>query len=414
MREFDVAIVGAGHAGAQTAIALRQQGHTGSIALIGDEPDPPYERPPLSKEYLAKDRTFERLLIRPFDFWAKKDITLALSTRIVTLEPVAHRLTAESGEQFQYGTLIWATGGTPRRLSCTGHGLAGVHAIRTRLDVDRLDAELARARHVVVIGGGYIGLEAAAALVKFGKRITVVEAMDRVLARVAGASLSRFLETVHRTQGIELRLSATVDCLEGKDRVTGVRLASGEVLPADIVVTGIGIQPAVKPLIEVGAAAGANGVAVDAYCCTSLPDIYAIGDCAEHASRYAGGTRVRLESVQNANDMAVCVARSVTGEPTVYDAVPWFWSHQYDIKLQTVGLSAGHDISILRGDPSARAFSIVYFRKGRVVALDCINNVKDYVHGRALVQAGAEISPEHLADTTVTLKDLLAGQALDG
>ena len=405
MQRFDIAIVGAGHGGAQAAIALRQHGFAGSIALIGDEPELPYERPPLSKDYLAGDKTFERILIRPAAFWASREVTLLPSTQLVKIDAEARALTIRPGAPIGYGALIWAAGGRPRSLPCPGHALAGVHSIRTRADVDQLEAELAAATRVVVIGGGYIGLEAAAVLGALGKRVTVVEALERVLARVAGEPLSRFYEAEHRAHGVDLRLAERVERLEGEGRVTGVRLASGEVLPAEIVVVGIGIAPAVEPLIAAGAAGG-NGVAVDDHCRTSLADIYAIGDCAEHASRFAGGARIRLESVQNANDMANCVAKALTGAPAPYDAVPWFWSNQYDLKLQTVGLSAGHDACVVRGDPATRSFSVVYLRGGKVIALDCVNRTRDYVQGRALVVAGAAIGPARLADASVPLKEM--------
>ena len=404
---FDIAIVGAGHGGAQAAIALRQNGFAGSIGLIGDEPDPPYERPPLSKEYLAKDKSFDRILIRPAEFWRTKEVTLVLGTRIASFDAAAHILTTASGDRIGYGTLIWATGGAPRRLTCDGHELAGVHAVRTRADVDTLETELTGATRVVVIGGGYIGLEAAAVLNKFGKHVTVVEAMDRVLARVAAEPLSRFYEAEHRAHGVTVRLSESVTCLEGDAKVTGVRLATGDVLPADIVVVGIGIIPAVQPILDAGAVGG-NGIAVDAMCRASLPDVYAIGDCAEHVNRFANGARIRLESVQNANDMATCAAKAITGNTAPYDAVPWFWSNQYNLKLQTVGLSIGYDDVVIRGAPAEHTFSVIYLRQGMVIALDCVNRVKDYVQGRALVLAGAEIAPATLADDTVPLKAMLA------
>lgn len=406
MTRYDVLIVGAGHGGAQAAIALRQAKFAGSIALLGDEPHPPYERPPLSKEYLAGDKPFERILIRPASFWADRDVALLLGRRVVSVDPGGHEVALERGERIGYGRLVWATGGAPRRLTCAGHDLAGVHAIRTRADVDRLIAELPAAARVVVIGGGYIGLEAAAALTKFDKQVTVVEALGRVLARVAGEPLSRFYEAEHRAHGVDVRLSSAVSCVEGADgRVTGVRLETGETLPAEIVIVGIGIIPAVGPLHAAGAA-GANGVDVDAQCRTSLPDVFAIGDCAAHENPYAAGARVRVESVGNANDQAAVVARTILGTDTVHDSVPWFWSNQYDLKLQTVGLSIGHDAAILRGDPAARSFSIVYMKAGQVIALDCINATRDYVQGRRLVTGDALIPPERLADASVPLKDM--------
>jgi 3-phenylpropionate/trans-cinnamate dioxygenase ferredoxin reductase subunit len=259
---------------------------------------------------------------------------------------------------------------------------------------------LAGTTRIAVIGGGYIGLEAAAVLAKLGKQVTVLEALDRVLARVAGVALSRFYEAEHRAHGVDVRLGAMVDCIEGRDgRVTAVRLADGEIVSAELVIVGIGIIPAVDPLRAAGAECS-NGVAVDEYGHTSLPDIWAIGDCALHSNSFAEGPPIRLESVQNAGDMAMTVAKALTGELTPYQAVPWFWSNQYDLRLQTVGLSAGHDQGIVRGDPTTRSFSIVYLRNGRVVALDCVNAAKDYVQGRRLVGERAAIDPSRLADWT--------------
>ena len=406
---YDVVIVGAGHGGAAAAIALRQRKFAGTIAVVGAEPELPYERPPLSKEYLAGDKPFERLLIRPPAFWAEREVAMLTGREVVSVDPHAHTVTTADGATIGYGSLIWATGGSPRRLACTGHDLAGVHAVRTRADVDRLAGELAGTTRVCVVGGGYIGLEAAAVLVKLGKAVTLLEAGPRVLARVAGRALSDFFEAEHRAHGVDLRTGVTVECIEEQDgRATGVRLASGAVIGCEMVIVGVGIEPAVAPLLRAGAEGG-NGVAVDAYGRTSLGHVYAIGDCALHANRIADGAAVRIESVQNANDMATTVARAILGDPVPYDAVPWLWSNQYDLKLQTVGLSIGHDAEVTRGDPASRSFSVVYLRGGRVVALDCVNAVKDYVQGRALVEAGEAIDPLALADASVPLKDLARG-----
>jgi 3-phenylpropionate/trans-cinnamate dioxygenase ferredoxin reductase component len=406
MAHFDVVIVGAGHGGAQLAIALRQAKYAGSIALIGDEPEPPYERPPLSKDYLAGDKPFERILIRPASFWGERDIVLKLGTRVTEVDANARTLSCEDGGTIGYGDLVWATGGAPRRLACSGHDVAGVHTVRTRADADRMMAEMPGVTRAVVIGGGYIGLEAAAVLAKFGKQVTVLEALDRVLARVAGEPLSRFYEAEHRAHGVDLRLGVAVDCIEGEGgRVASVRLADGERIACDMVIVGIGIIPSVQPLIDAGAAGG-NGVAVDGRCRTSLPDVFAIGDCALHANRFADSAAIRLESVQNANDQATLVAKLLTGADAAYDAVPWFWSNQYDLKLQTVGLSTGHDQAVLRGDPADRSFSVVYLRGGRVIALDCVNATRDYVQGRKLVLEGQVVAPERLADAGTALKDL--------
>ena len=403
---FDVLIVGAGHGGAQCAIALRQQKFDGSIAIVGAEPELPYERPPLSKDYLAGDKPFERMLIRPAAFWAERNVAMLLGARVEAVDPAARQVMLSDGRTIGYGALVWAAGGTPRRLGCAGAELGRVHAVRSRADVDAMIGELPGTRQVAVIGGGYIGLEAAAVLAKLGRKVILLEALGRVLARVAGEPISFFYEAEHRAHGVDIRTGVTVDCIEGADgRATGVRLAGGDVVPTDIVIVGIGIAPAVEPLLAAGAEGG-NGVSVDEYCRTSLPDVFAIGDCAAHANRFAGGARIRLESVQNANDQANVVAHAITGSERPYDAVPWFWSNQYDLKLQTVGLAHGHDLVVARGDPAARSFSAIYLKHGRVIALDCVNAVKDYVQGRALVLDGAAIDPARLADASVPLKEM--------
>ncbi len=406
-RSFDVVIVGAGHGGAQAAVALRQGGFVGSIAMIGNEAEPPYERPPLSKEYLAQEKPFERIYIRPPTFWAEKNIELMLGQEVETVDPVAHTLTTADGALIAYGKLIWATGGNPRLMNCPGNNLHGVHAVRNRADVDKIMEELRTADRIVVIGGGYIGLEAAAVLTKLGKHVTLLEALPRVLNRVAGEELSDFFEAEHRAHGVDLRTGCGVVALVGEGRISGVELDDGTVLPADMVIVGIGIIPAVGPLLVAGAAGG-NGVDVDAQCRTSLPDVFAIGDCAAHSNAFAEGQVIRLESVQNANDMASIAAKTICGEDKDYAATPWFWSNQYDLKLQTVGLSSGYDQTVLRGDPAARSFSVLYFRQGRLIALDCVNNVKDYVQGRKLVEQGLIAPPEDLADTDHPLKEWAA------
>lgn len=406
MDHYDVLIVGAGHGGAQAAIALRQGKFEGTVAVIGDEPELPYERPPLSKEYLAGDKSFDRILIRQPAFWEERQVTMLPNRRVVAVDPAAHRVTTADGAEIAYGKLIWATGGHARRLSCQGHDLTGVHTVRTRADADRMIAELPEVTEAVVIGGGFIGLEAAAVLAKFGKKVTLLEALDRVMARVAGPDLSSFYENEHRAHGVDVRLGVAVTAIEGEGKVTGVRLADGTIVPADLVVVGIGIIPAVEPLIAAGAEGG-NGVRVDAQCRTSLPDIFAVGDCALHANRFADGAAVRLESVQNATDQATVAAKTILGEDVAYEATPWFWSNQYDLKLQTMGLSIGYDQAVVRGDPATRSFSVIHLKQGKVIALDCVNATKDYVQGRKLVEAGAVIDPARLADAAVPLKEMI-------
>jgi 3-phenylpropionate/trans-cinnamate dioxygenase ferredoxin reductase component len=407
MADAGVIIVGAGHGGAQAAIALRQNGYAGPIRIVGKEPEIPYERPPLSKDYLAREKPFERIQIRPATFWADKLVEMILGEEVTSIDPVAHQLGLASGGTLVYEHLIWATGGDPRRLNCPGGDLAGVHVVRTRADVDAIMATLDDVARVAVIGGGYIGLEAAAVLRKLGKEVVLLEALPRVLARVAGEELSTFYEAEHRAHGVDLRTGVGVTALTGDGHVSGVMLADGITINADMVIVGIGIIPSVEPLLAAGAEVG-NGVHVDAHCRTSLPDIFAIGDCAAHANGFADGATIRLESVQNANDQATIAAKAICGELIAYAATPWFWSNQYDLKLQTVGLSAGFDQSVLRGDPATRSFSVIYLKDGAVRALDCVNMVKDYVQGRKLVEARAAIDPARLADVSVPLNEMMA------
>ncbi|WP_374280983.1 NAD(P)/FAD-dependent oxidoreductase [Novosphingobium sp.] len=402
---YDVLIVGAGQGGGAAAIQLRQQGFTGSLGMIGREVEPPYERPPLSKEYMLGEKTFDRLLVRPRDFWASKDIDLVLGVEVTALDGAAQSVTLSDGRTCTYGDLIWATGGDPRRLSCPGADLAGVHGVRTREDADAILAELAGVNRVVVIGGGYIGLEAAAVLRKLGKDVTLLEMLPRVLARVAGPQLSDFYQAEHRAHGVDLRLETGVEAILGESRVTGVKLSDGSEVACELVIVGIGIVPAVGPLLSAGAAGG-NGVDVDEFCRTSVPHVYAIGDCAAHANGFAEGAVLRLESVQNANDQAKTAVAAILGDPQPYKATPWFWSNQYDLKLQTVGLSGGHDQTVLRGDPAERSFSVLYLKGGKLIAVDAVNAMKDYVQARKLVEEGAVIAAEDLADTSRPLKEL--------
>lgn len=407
-QDAGVIIVGGGHGGAQAAIALRQNGYAGPVTIIGREDEPPYERPPLSKEYMAGEKEFERIYIRPRAFWEEKQVELLLGRSVEAVDPAAKSVTLDDGSTRSYASLIWAAGGDPRRLPLPGGDLKGVHCVRNRADADAIMAELGDVDQVVVIGGGYIGLEAAAVLTKLGKKVVLLEALPRVLARVAGPELSAFYEAEHRAHGVDLRTNVAIEALEDANgKVSGVRLADGNVITAQMVIVGIGIIPAVEPLLAAGAKGG-NGVEVDEFCRTSLPDVYAIGDCAAHANAFAGGATIRLESVQNANDQATVAAKTICGaDAQPYKATPWFWSNQYDLKLQTVGLSSGHDATVLRGDPATRSFSVIYLKDGKVIALDCVNMIKDYVQGRKLVEAGAAIPAQQLADATVPLKDLV-------
>jgi 3-phenylpropionate/trans-cinnamate dioxygenase ferredoxin reductase subunit len=405
MQHFDVLIVGGGQGGAYAAVQLRQQGFAGTVAIVGRENELPYERPPLSKEYMLGDKEWERLLIRPAAFWHDKAIALLLGLEVTAVDPAARHVTMRDGSFLGYGRLIWATGGQPRRLTCLGADMEGVHVVRTRGDADAILGQLSGVTRAVIVGGGYIGLEAAAVLRKLGKEVTLLEALPRVLARVAGEYVSSFYEADHRAHGVDLRTSAALRSIEGTERVSGVRLEDGSLIECQMVIVGIGIIPSVEPLLAAGIKGG-NGVEVDAFCRTSDDLIYAIGDCAAQANHFADGAVLRVESVQNANDQAICAVKAILGEPQAYSATPWFWSNQYDLKLQTVGISSGHDVAILRGDRAARSFSVIYLKAGRLIAIDAINATRDYVQARQLIEKGAIIAPEDLADTSRALKDL--------
>jgi 3-phenylpropionate/trans-cinnamate dioxygenase ferredoxin reductase subunit len=383
MTYVDVLIVGTGHAGATAAIQLRQLGYAGSIALLGEEPFLPYERPPLSKDYLAGTRTAEDMLFRPASFWSERGIAPVPGERVEAIDPEARQVRCASGATFAYGDLLWTAGGRPRRLP-------GAHVIRSLADADTLRAGLPDARRILIVGGGYVGLEAAAVLSGLGKQVTLAEAADRLLARCAAEPLSRFLEAEHRARGVDIRLNTP-----------GIDPGG-----FDLVVAGVGIEPNAEPLLAAGAEGG-DGVLVDDHCRTTLPHIWAAGDCALHRNPFGPDRPIRIESVQNASDMAATVARALTGQPQPYRAVPWFWSNQYDLRLQTVGLSHDRDEALVRGDPATGRFAVIYRRRGRVIALDCVNNVRDYVQGRALVERGAELDAELLADPDVPLKSLL-------
>ncbi|MEM9877702.1 MAG: FAD-dependent oxidoreductase [Pseudomonadota bacterium] len=402
----DVVIVGAGHAGAQTAIALRQNGHDGSITVFSDETSLPYERPPLTKDFLADEISFERLIFREQSYWDEIDVRLQLGAQIVSVDPKAQTVTQLNGARHGYGSLVWATGGKPRSLAPLDESITKVFTIRGRADVEALKQHLPKAQKITIIGGGYIGLEASAVMRGLGKDVTLLEASDRILSRVTGQEISDFFAACHANQGVKIKTQALVKSIdEASAGSLCVLLDNGEHIDAHLVIVGIGIDPSVAPLIDAGAD-GQNGVDVDHYCRTSVPNVYAIGDCACHLNRFAAGKRIRLESVQNANAQAIIAAKSIAGKPQPYDAVPWFWSHQYDIKLQTAGLFHDFDNSIVRryNDTS---FSVVYTKNGKIVAVDCVNAMKDYIQGRKLVSSGARLSETLVVDSANQLKDCI-------
>ena len=405
-QKFDALIVGGGQAGGQAACALRAAKFTGTIAIIGEEPDAPYERPPRSKDYLLGEKARERLYFRNDTFWADQKITLLTGERVVAVDPEGHQVTTDGGKAVAYGSLIWAAGGIPRTLALPGIPKELIFTIRSLADIDRLKAKLTTTTDVAIIGGGYIGLEAAAVLRKLGKGVDLIELAPRLLSRVAAPEISAFFERVHQDHGVKLHLGTSVERAEVGERLT-LLLQNGDVVTSDLIIIGIGIDPNVAPLAATGAAVE-NGLKVDEFCRTSLADIYAIGDCVSFISPYAGDTRVRLESVQNANDQAKVATRHIVGHAAPYTALPWFWSDQYDLKLQTLGLAHGYDATLLRGDPKTNSFSLLYFRRGALCAIDSINRPLDFAQGRLLLSKEVDREDPRLQEVETPLKALVS------
>ncbi len=401
-----VVIAGAGHAAGQAAVTLRQKKFNGEILMIGEEPYFPYQRPPLSKKFLAGELPAERLHLKPDSFYAEANIEVRLETRAEAIDRADRSVSLSSGDKVHYQTLILATGAVVRRLSLPGTELSGVHYLRNIHDVDRIREDMAPGRRMVVIGAGYIGLEVAAVACQLGLDVTVVEMEDRVMSRVVSSQVSNFYEREHRRHGVKLRLSTGVSGFSGGSRVTSVNLYDADPLPADLVLIGIGIEPNVA----LASAAGLevrNGIVVDDRCRTSDPDIYAIGDCTCHPNGIFG-RNVRLESVHNALEQARTAAQNICGEEIRYCDVPWFWSDQYDIKLQIAGLSQNHDQTVLRGEPDSRSFSCLYLKNGVLIAVDAINFPKDFMQAKPLIAARKTVPVELLANASVALKDLVA------
>lgn len=388
-------IVGAGQAGAQVAISLRQGGYRAPILLLGAEAHAPYERPPLSKEVLAGRRAAAQLALRKPDFYIANGITLCTGTQVLSVDRTARTVALADGRTEAFGHLVWAAGGRARRLNCPGADAAGIYAIRTIDDVATLSNHLAGGtRRVILIGGGYIGLETASVLRGQGHTVTVIEAQDRLLARVTAPPISEFYLQAHRAQGVVVRLGAVLSAMTTlHGRITGIRLADGEEIPADLVIVGIGIQPNIEPLADAGVDCP-NGVRVDATCRSSDPGILAVGDCALFPNPYAVGL-VRLESVPNAVEQARIAATSILGTPAPTAAVPWFWSNQYDLRLQSAGLNLGWDRLEPVGNPDGGPFALRYFRQDRLIAVDCINMTAEFNQAKKQISPLGPSSPNY-------------------
>jgi 3-phenylpropionate/trans-cinnamate dioxygenase ferredoxin reductase component len=397
------AIVGAGQAGFQTAASLRQDGFAGRIVLIGDEPVLPYQRPPLSKSYLAGDSGLEELWLRPEAFYTAHDIEMLAGETATAIDRPERRLRLGSGGEIVWDHLVLATGARFRPLAVPGAELDGVLPLRTLADADILHDRLAEAREIVVIGAGFIGLEFASVAIARGAAVHIIEITQQAMGRVVSTAISRFFADAHRRWGCEISFGTGVTRILGADaRATGVETTDGRHIPADLVLICIGVIPNAELARDAGLAVD-NGVVVDEYLATADPAVFAIGDCANFPTPFAAG-RVRLESVQNAVDQGRCVAAAIAGKSAVYDKVPWFWSDQGDLKLQIAGITQGHDASVLRGDPADGHFSVFCYRGGRLIGVESVNQAADHVVARRLLAGDPALAPEQAGDQSYDLR----------
>lgn len=407
MSDPGVLVVGASQAGVQLASTLRDLGHEGAITLVGAEPLPPYQRPPLSKAYLAGATTAATLALRSPEFLAQRDIDLVVGERVLDLDLDAGLGRTDAGRELRFARVALTTGARPRRLTVPGADLPGVHYLRDVRDADALKEALPLARRVVVVGGGFVGLEAAAVATTYGKEVVVVEAADRLIGRAVAPQVSDFYRSAHERRGVRIRLRTEVSAIIGPGRVEAIVCDDGTTYPADLVLVGVGAVPRTELAERLGLQLD-GGVVVDAAARTSAPRVVAAGDCTVQPHPLTGEGRVRLESVQNAVDQAKIAAATLTGTDAGAGAVPWFWSDQGDLKLQIAGLSAGSDQCVVRGDPDQERFSVLHFRDGRLTAVDCVNRPADYLLVRQALKRGASLTPDAARDERVELKALLA------
>ena len=401
--EERLVIVGAGQAAAQAIATVRAEGFGGTLTLVGDEPFIPYQRPPLSKTYLMGTLERERLFLKPEHFYAESKCELVLGESAEAIDREAKLVKLSGGRALAYDKLLLATGARVRRIGCPGSDLAGVHYLRGISDVDALRSLFAQGKRLAIVGGGYIGLEVAAVAKKTGLDVTVFESLDRLMARAVSPPVSDFYASVHRAAGVEIMLGCNVEGFEGDGRLEAVR-AGGKSYPADIVLVGIGIVPNVELAKEAGLACD-DGIVVGPDCsCTNDPSVFAAGDCTRHIGRE--GVPIRLECVQNAIDQAKHAGLAIVGKPKPYREVPWFWSDQYDLKLQIAGLARPGDEFVLRGMPDTRKFAVFHLRDGMVAAVEAVNAAPEYIVGRKLIAEGAKVAPTRLADTTIPMKNI--------
>ncbi len=405
-----VLIIGAGQAGMQLAVSLREDGFTGSVTLIGEEPHGPYQRPPLSKAFLSGESDEESLELRSPAFYVENNIVVISDEQVVEVRWDAAHGTAvtSTGRLIPFDKLALTTGSSPRRLSIEGSELDGVLYLRDMADAKNLKRRWDKAEHVVVVGGGFIGLEVAAVARKAGKTVTVLEAADRLIARAVSETTSEFYRAAHERRGTRVRLGASISRFVGDGtKVTGVELDGGEVIPADIIMVGIGVIARGELATQLGLETVNGAIVVDSHARTSDPRVVAAGDAVLLPHPLTGDGQVRVESVQNAVDQAKLAAKTIMGGADEYRAVPWFWSDQADLKLQIAGLSNGYDATVLRGNPDDEKFSVLYYRAGRLIAIDSVNDVLDYMAVRKALGNGQTIPADQASDTSVALKTLV-------
>ena len=402
-----IVVIGGGQAGAQALQSLRQGGYAGALTLVGDEPALPYQRPPLSKAYMKGEMTEERLYFRPAPWYQDQNIEVILSTPAKSIDRANRTVELAHGGHLDYDALIIATGSRPRVLPVKGATLHGVHDLRDLSDVERIRPNMIAGRKMVIVGAGYIGLEAAAVARQMGLDVTVLEMAPRVLARVTSPVMSEFFETEHRAQGVQILTGARLDHLDGDgDKVTAAILADGTRVDADIVLVGIGILPNEELAKDAGIACN-NGILVDRDARTSDPRVFAAGDCASRPLVHYGRSG-RLESVHNAIEQGKLAAAAILGKPRPAEDCPWFWSDQYDLKLQIAGLSQDYDEIVVRGDPKDRKFAAFYLRNGTLIAVDAINSPPEFLASKKLIMSGAKLAPDVLGDTSISMKDIAA------
>jgi 3-phenylpropionate/trans-cinnamate dioxygenase ferredoxin reductase subunit len=403
-------IVGAGQAGSQAVATLRSKGFTGRLTLIGKEAYLPYQRPPLSKKFLAGELAIERLLLKPAAFYADRDITVRLDATADSLDLHARTLTLDSGETIAYEKLLLTTGSRVRRLTIPGHDLPGIHYLRNIADVIGIQRDLKPGQRLLLVGGGYIGLEVAAVAVQLGLQVTVLEALDRLMARVVSPAVSAFFQRRHEAAGVTIVSQARATGFVGRHEVTGVQTDSVGQVPCDLVIAGIGVEPEIALAEQAGLRCD-NGICVDEFCRTSDPHVFAAGDCTSHPSIQLG-RRLRLESVANALAQGRAAALNMLESKVLYDELPWFWSDQYELKLQIAGLAQQDHQQVMRGEPAEGSFAVFYLADGRMTAVEAVNRPRAFMAGKKLISAGAPVSEHALAQTDRTMHDI-AREALE-